>query len=631
MNMQSYRVLTLILFWGLTFFLVAVGAVTVTAWWQEKEAGVLTSQELSLLKKELQEQPKDEALKVEIRVTDLLLRRQHFQNRKRLEAAPYLLIPGGFLWVALLGWLLGRRSMEAPLPGNVAEEVRLLQEEMAEMERLLEEKRYRLEQLRCPPEKLRPLSPVLAGSAVALVGLFCLGGLALTGFYFGRPLEEKPAPTLESAAPKSESAPEEKTTAQTIEPLDSAPAQEIEPLEAAAEIAVHESPDFEDNWPCFRGPGNLGLAGPGPFPRRWDGDSGTSILWTVEVPHAGKSSAILWADRIFLSGGTAELHHLLCYDRATGERLWDRELAGLSGGELEIFEDTGFAAPTPCTDGRVVCALFPTGKLAAWDFDGRELWQKDLGVPESMYGFATSLMMYEGLLLVQYDQGSDPEQGLSRLYAYEGVTGREVYAQPRPVANSWSSPALIPAEGGIQLVTTGPEWIISYRPKTGEEIWRVGWRFADMAPCPTFGNGLVYVTNDQAALMAIRPDGEGNVTETHVVWESEDGLPDTASPVTDGEFLLQVAAGGYLTCLNAKTGELLWEKYLDAMASASPILADGLIYLACQDGSTRLFPLAGQFEPQEQNALPDPTYATPAFGDGKIYIRTSRQLVAIGE
>jgi outer membrane protein assembly factor BamB len=385
-------------------------------------------------------------------------------------------------------------------------------------------------------------------------------------------------------------------------------------------------------WPCFRGPGNIGVAGSGDFPTTWSATTDHNIVWKVEVPVSGKSSPVVWGDRIFLSGANEEELRVVCFDRASGAVLWNSRVVAPQGTDekAEVFEDTGFAAPTPVTDGKRVYAMFGTGLLAAFDLEGRRAWAKHLGTPESAYGFASSLMLHENALILQFDQGAEAKEGKSRLLGFDAASGRTLWETPRPVPNSWASPALIQTPERVELIACADPWIIAYDPANGAELWRVDGLYGDVAPSPAFGGGVVFVTNDSAQILAIRPGGSGDVTKTRVLWTFDEGMPDIASPVTDGRRVLQAAAGGMLTCLDCQTGKLLWETYLGSAVSSSPVLAGDSVYLTCEDGVTRVFRLEDKFQIRGHGEVGEPVYATPAFVDSRIYLRSAKHLFCIG-
>ncbi|MFW6286678.1 MAG: PQQ-binding-like beta-propeller repeat protein [Candidatus Sumerlaeota bacterium] len=397
---------------------------------------------------------------------------------------------------------------------------------------------------------------------------------------------------------------------------------------------------FEENWPAFRGPGNIGHAtGAGPWPKEWElptdpETEATNIAWSVPCALEGKSSPIVWGDHIFVTGGTATEISVACFDRETGEQLWQKAVENARGtSDFEPYPDTGFAAPTPTTDGERVYSMWGNGVLAAFDFEGNQVWMRNFGVPDSMYSFSSSPIYHDGLVLLQFDQGMSEMDEKSSLMAFDPATGETKYEVPRPVANAWSSPSIINMAGRNVLLTTSMPWVIAYNPKTGEEYWRFEGMYGDVGPSPAANDKYYYVTNDGADLFAIKPGGSGDVTESHKAWSAFDGLPDTSSPVATEDYVLQVAAGGFLTCYKATSedqeGELLWEEFLPESATASPILADGLVYLFADNGNCYIIELGDEYKPIAVNPLNLRVTATPAFADERIYVRSSKRLVCI--
>ncbi|MEN6626276.1 MAG: PQQ-binding-like beta-propeller repeat protein [Candidatus Sumerlaeia bacterium] len=381
---------------------------------------------------------------------------------------------------------------------------------------------------------------------------------------------------------------------------------------------------YKQNWPNFRGPSNLGIAAAADYPTTWSLASNLNIGWKSPIPAPGKSSPVVWGDRVFLTGGDKAAHHVMCFDRADGRLLWDKSISPPA--EIAPSEDAGFAASTGATDGKRFYALFPTGILAAFDFEGNQAWTKQFGIPDNQYGHASSLILHEGTLIVQLDQGSARDKK-SRLIGIDAATGNERWSTARDVGSSWATPALIKTPARSELVTCADPWVISYDPAGGKELWRVKALGGDVVPSPGFDGERIFVTTDRT--LAIRPGGSGNVTRSNVLWKSNDAVGDIASPVGDGRRVLLVFSAGNLYCINAADGKPAWEKSLECGVTASPVLVGGRVYLCGQDGVTRIFGLGGEYKIEGQGEIGEPIHVTPAFADGEIYIRGAKDLVCV--
>jgi outer membrane protein assembly factor BamB len=346
----------------------------------------------------------------------------------------------------------------------------------------------------------------------------------------------------------------------------------------------------------------------------------------------GASSPVLWGDRLFLTGATAEREEVYCLDAHTGAMLWKKALVvvGSRGEAVDPLEDTGHAAPTPATDGRHVFALFASGRVAAFDMDGEQAWLRSLGPFENTYGHSSSLALYEDHVLLQLDQGLVDDK-LARLVALNATTGKTVWKTPRPVDSSWASPIVCHPPSGPQVVLSATPILAAYDPATGSEIWRADVLYGEVAPTPICHDGVVYVVHENVGLYAVRTDGTGDVTKTHVSWNAPDGAPSVASPLCDGERVYLLTTSGTLTCVRASSGEVVWEHELEADYYASPFLAGRVLYLTSMAGVTTTLRTGDEFEALGNNPLGEGVFASMAFGHGRIYLRGKDHLFAIGE
>ncbi|MFP4579432.1 MAG: PQQ-binding-like beta-propeller repeat protein [Candidatus Sumerlaeia bacterium] len=614
-------------------FLVIMLGVVFYQYLEEQKSGLLVTTELDEMKEELASDPQNKELMEEIREKDLTLRQEYFRNRERFQAAFYIMLGALVFWIISAKWYFSLALEYPPTSGDLQQEKALLKSEIENLESEAKKRKIRLSDIQAQLGE-NGMSDFYKGRIAlmaTIVGAVLIAALVILAFVGRGALEDIDWTEMAKKVDQSQMAEATDGDAETNGAGENG-GDTPEPTPAAPETV--ELPEAEFSWPCLRGPGNLGIAEKGDYPDTWDGLAEENILWTTELVMPGNNSPIIWDDKIFLTGADGASRYVYAFNRADGEMLWESKLDIPEEDDIEltdIYPDTGYAASTAATDGRYVYAIFATGHLAAVDFDGNVKWINSFGRHESMYGYASSLLAHKGLVYVQWDHD---DVDSSFIYGIKGETGEEVFKTNRPFGASWASPSIVPAESGDELVLVAPEWNAAYDPMTGKEKWRAEWYFCEPGPSPAWDGQKMYITCDGAELLAIKPGGSGTLGEDHIVWKADDGLPDTVSPVTAGDYVLQVAAGGYLTCFNTKDGSLLWEEFLPAGATASPIYVSdeaNTIYLACNDGITRIFSLGDEYKALSEGSLDEPIYGTPAFVDNKIYIRSEGYLYAIGK
>jgi len=409
-------------------------------------------------------------------------------------------------------------------------------------------------------------------------------------------------------------------------------------ISSGAPVTFVSKEDIAKNWPRFRGPHGSGISAYTNIPTSWNDKTGEGILWKTKVPLAGHNSPVVWGDCVFLSGATQDKREVYCFDALSGRLLWAGAVQSTTPAGtklLELGEATGYAAPTVVTDGRRVCAIFPTGDVACFDFAGVRLWTISLGRPDSAYGYASSLAMYRNLLLVQYDQGDENEEK-SKLIALDVFSGRTVWQTKRPVPGSWSSPIVVEVDGHPQVITCGSPWVIAYDPVNGTELWRAKCIAGDVVPSPIYAGGLIFAIEPYTKLVAIRPPllsstrrRGGDITETGIVWSVEDSAPDICSPVSDGQLLYLLTTDGLLLCYKVSDGTKLFEKDLQTSFFASPSIVVDKLYLLSAKGVMFISQIGPQYKELARCELDEPCYASPAFMDGRIYIRSNTHLYCI--
>ena len=385
------------------------------------------------------------------------------------------------------------------------------------------------------------------------------------------------------------------------------------------------------NWPRFRGPDGNGFFAGTNLPSRWDSKTGNGIAWKVPVSGPGVNSPIVWHESVFLSAADATERSICCVDSKSGKTIWKQTLPPTTTAVSEPQGPlpTGYAAPTLATDGRRVYAMFNNAELAAFSLDGKLLWVKNLGPLKNSYGHASSLATWRDRVIVQLDQANS-EDNRSRLYALNGQTGDIVWQRSRKVGTSWASPLVIEAASKAQVITLAVPDVVSYAATDGAELWRVEGLDGEITPSPAFAEGMVFALSPSEKLLAIRPDGAGNITRTHCVWTNEDGIADITSPATDGRLLFDLTSSGMLTCLDVKDGKRQWEHDFELEFHASPAVADGKLYLFSLKGTALVVEAGGKFNELFRTEMGDTFEASPAFADGRIFVRGETNLWCLG-
>jgi len=391
---------------------------------------------------------------------------------------------------------------------------------------------------------------------------------------------------------------------------------------------LDEAIDLNLYWANFRGPNGQGIAVHTNVPRNWDGESGQNILWKAAVALPGFSSPIVLEKRLFLSGGNKNTREIYCYDTENGELLWTSTVPNMLQPDDNFDFDyvdpnVGFAAPTMATNGRYVFAIFATGDIVCYSLNGDRLWGRNLGSPDNNYAHSSSLIVYQDICIVQYDNFRKP-----RLIALDCSNGSIVWETDRETI-SWASPILINNGNGDELIVADSKSVAGYDPLTGAENWRNTCLSGEVGPSPAFAAGRIFVANEYAIATALQYNDLS--TEPEIVWQIEDNLPNTSSPAANEDFVLLATASGLVTMLDASSGEIFWEEYVGNGFDSSPIIVGDAIYLTDLTGNTFIFSLDKEFELIATNPLGEKVSSTPAFLDGRLYIRSNKNIYCISE
>jgi len=560
--------------WIAAAFCLAVGIAMLYQHYRAAERDPWKSPQLLALKEKLRAAPAGESLRSEIRRLDLEFRQRYFR-RLALNVTGGWLLVGGVAALLLASKTSWRLLQQPPMP----------------------------------PRKstARPTVPHAVSRArlsVMGVGLFVGVGLLALVLTGSSPLPERP--------------------------------EDLDKILGRGEAALSDAPslaEFQPNWPQFRRPDAGSVAAKGDWRLRFGQAPDGGVLWKSPVPAPGFNSPVVWGNRIFISGGNAEKREVFCFDATDGKLLWRRAVENVPGSPVkqpEIPEMTGVAAPTMACDGRRAFVMFANGDLAAFTVEGAPAWSKHLGVPKNAYGHAASLAIWPGRLIVQWDQ-EDGAPGGSKLMAFDCATGRLLWERAKPTHDSWASPIIFESAGKTQIVSLALPFVMSHSLADGNELWRAELMEGEVTPSPIFDGSNVIFVSPSYGLVALRPDGAGDVKTSHLVWENDENLPDVTSPASNGQLVFTVTSAGLLTCFDAKDGKKIWEKDFAVEVQASPAIAGNQLLLLSTQGDVVTVEAGRTFAELGRVKLEDRFDASPALVDGRIYLRGMTNLWCLGE
>lgn len=371
----------------------------------------------------------------------------------------------------------------------------------------------------------------------------------------------------------------------------------------------------------FRGNNSNGISSAKGVPTRWNVSNGTNIAWKQDIPRKGYNSPVINGNRVFFSGADDQARELYCYDLNTGEKQWSLAAANIPGSPSQMpktTEDTGLAASTVATNRNQVCAIFATGDIICADMEGKQLWAKNLGVPDNHYGYASSLLVFGNVVIVQYDNQNSP-----KVVALDLATGAERWSKSRTEKVTWSSPVIATVGNTPQLVLMGNPAITGYNPNNGEQLWRVECLSGEVGASACSSNGVIFGASEYAKLVAI------NGADGSVLWESNEYLPEVSSPVATKDNLYLATSYGLVASFDTQTGELRKEHELNTEFYSSPVIAEGKIYLFSNDGKMHIFSANNDFNLINSFETGERTFATPAFTDGRIVVRTEKSIYCV--
>ncbi|MEZ5384690.1 MAG: PQQ-binding-like beta-propeller repeat protein [Prosthecobacter sp.] len=411
------------------------------------------------------------------------------------------------------------------------------------------------------------------------------------------------------------------------------------------------APLSAENWPQWRGPRLDGTSQDSGFPISAE----DSVTWKTELPGSGHASPIVWNDRLFTVAALPETEErvLLCIDRSSGKLIWQSTV--LKAPPEGIHKLNSLASSTPATDGERIYTAFldnteteatraanagrvigkgevPKGTvvISAHDLEGKPIWQVRPGLFSSKHGFCSSPVIFEDKVIVNCDHDGD-----GYIVALSKSDGKELWRIERPNhTRSYCVPLIREIGGRTQMVLSGTLCVTSYDPHTGELLWIIDGPTEQFVASLVFSEktGLLYMTGGfpEHHLLAIKPDGSGNVTDTHIVWRTNKGVAYVPSPIVEGDHFLIVSDSGIAHCFDSKSGDILWEERLREH-HASLTSAEGRVYFVNDFGILRAIRPGGSYDLLAESELKEKVFASPALSEGQIFIRTDQSLICLGK
>lgn len=395
-----------------------------------------------------------------------------------------------------------------------------------------------------------------------------------------------------------------------------------------------------ENWPCWRGPRGDGTSAEQDVPTKWDGMSGENVAWKAEIAGTGHASPLVWQDRLFVASCLEEESDrlLICLDRRDGKILWQRSV--MKSPLEKKHQLNSYASSTPATDGELVYVSFLEGTrageakgarmaVAAFDFDGNRRWLVHPGVFSSVHGYCSCPVLFEDKLIVNGDHDGD-----AYLVALDRQSGKTLWKVPREnKTRSYCTPIIRQIDGRWQMILSGSKCVASYDPHDGSRHWLIDGPTEQFVASMVYNGKLLFLTAGfpEHHILAIKPDGEGNVTDTHIAWRTTANCSYVPSPVVVGDYFLVVSDVGIGSCYDAAEGKRLWKQRLGPHYSASLVAAGGLVYFLSDEGQTTIVKPSGTYNEVAKNPLGEACYASPAISHGQIYLRGVKHLYSIGD
>lgn len=583
-------------------FSILIAVVMLVNYYRLSANDPIESETLKTLVERLKSEPNNQQLMNEIRAFDLLARKAYFSAKWQIQTGALLLVIGAIVLVLSLRYYFGKTSkIEKPEADTIDQQTG----------RMLSSKW------------------LLGAGALVIVAAIVASFLSVDqldkfSLETATPVEatsQVEVVDLTPAAPASEIIVEDVATETPVS--EAAPAQPQTQTQTQSSSTYPSLDAIKKQHNSFRGALGQGISIASNVPVKWNVQTGENLLWKVKIPLKGYSSPVIWGDKLFVTGANNQERWVYCYNKNNGQIIWQQQANNIPGSPAtppKTTDDTGLAAPSVVTNGMFVTAIFGTGDIITFDMEGKRIWAKNMGVPDNHYGHSSSLLAWKEKIFVQYDTNKG-----GRMLALNVQTGGIIWDIKRTSKISWASPILIDVDGKMQIVTSADPSVAGYDIENGKELWKVDCMMGEVGPSPGYGNGLVYATNEYATLAAIDP------SKGTIVWQDNYYLPEVASPVVADGLIFIATTYGVFACFDAHSGKMYWEAEFNEGFYASPIIADGKIYAIDMKGVVHIIKIDRELNTIASLPLGEKITTTPAFTDGRMYVRGAENLYCIGE
>lgn len=568
-----------------TVFMLALAAMLCVSYFQMQQVSPLESEVMETLKELNDANADNELIGQQIRELDLLSRKAYFVKEGQLKMGIYLLLGMALVLVTCLN-LYYKETKNLP------------EKDFDPIDDWMTKSRAR-----------KYLS--WAAVVVALIGI---------GLVLFQQIDWKKSSNEELLAEIPNDETEKEPEGDSIDVMADSTTLQVDSLVEETDSLEEEMPELKIASKAFRGNNSSGTSSARGIATSWNLSSKKNILWQSSIPKHGYNSPVITGRNVFITGADDKARELYCYDVWTGELKWTLKADGIAGSPSsmpKVNDDTGLAASTVATNGEQVAAIFATGDVICADMDGKRLWAKNIGLPDNHYGYSSSLLMVGNTLIIQYQNNSN-----AQVLALNAKNGNTIWSKSANDKIAWSSPIIATLGGKSALVVMGNPAITAYNLGNGSELWRVDCMSGEVGSSPAAADGVVYGASEYAKCIAI----DGATGET--LWEASDFLPECSSLAATKDLVFCATSYGMVCAYDAKTGEVKKEHDLTTPFYSSPMVVEGKVYLFSNSGKVYIFS-ASSFDLITSFETGEKTFATPAFTDGMMIVRTDKSLYCV--